>query len=49
MTYNNYLKFYGLTDTKENQEAWKYTEWNHGRAFKESDKFYDIQSGKELK
>ena len=49
MTYNTYLKFYGLKDTAENRENWLYSEWRHGRVYKYEDKFFSVETGKEIK
>lgn len=48
MKYTEYLKFYGLADTEENFEDWKYSEWHHGRAYIHEGEFFDTSTGKKI-
>ena len=48
MTYTTYIRFYGLTDNKENREAWIYSQWNKGNIYKENGEFYSVETGKKV-
>lgn len=49
MTYAAYLKFYGLKDTADNRDNWLYAQWAKGNLYKRGDKFFSIETGKEVK
>lgn len=48
MTYNQYIKFYGLERSKETREDWLYNEWNHGRVYRYNGEFYSVATGKKV-
>ena len=49
MSYNAYLKFYGLKDTDENRVDWLFSLWNKGNVYMYEGKFFDVETGKEVK
>ncbi|MCD8015145.1 MAG: hypothetical protein LUG99_18620 [Lachnospiraceae bacterium] len=46
MTYINYCVFYGAAKTADTFEDWLFSEWTHGRAYREGNNFYRVASGK---
>jgi hypothetical protein len=48
MSYNFYLKFYGLTENEHTREDWLYHEWSHGRVYMCAGKFFSVTTGKEI-
>ena len=48
MTYTEYIKFYGLDETKETYINWLYNEWHHGRAYHFEGEFYRMGTGEKL-
>lgn len=48
MTYKQYIKFYGLSDSKQTREDWIYNEWNHGRVYQYNGEFYSTTTGKKV-
>lgn len=48
MTYQEYLKFYGLQESKETHDDWLYNEWHLGRAYQFEGEFYRMGTNEKL-